>query len=60
MTTFGVVAIGIHVATWYRPNGRLAVDQIAAVFADFVLRGLTNPQEQVPMPSASAISVSRR
>lgn len=55
MAAFAIVAIGIHVATWYRPNGRLSVDQIAAVFADFVLRGLTNPDEQVVMPAVGAV-----
>ncbi len=59
MTTFGVVAIAIHVATWYKPNQRLSVDQIAAVFADFVLRGLTNPDEQAPMPSPAAVTPAR-
>lgn len=58
MTTFGVVAIGIHVATWYTPTGRLQVDQIAAVFADFVLRGLKNPEEQVAMPTRSSIAAA--
>jgi AcrR family transcriptional regulator len=59
MTTFAIVAVGIHVATWYAPNRRLSVEQIAAAFADFVLRGLTNPDEQVRMPPAAVTTSSR-
>lgn len=32
---------------WYRPDGRLSPQQIAAIFVDLTLRGLLNPQSPV-------------
>jgi AcrR family transcriptional regulator len=48
LATYGIIAMGTHVADWYRPGGRLTLEQIASGHADFVLRALTNPAEQVP------------
>lgn len=49
LVTYAIVAIGTHVADWYRPDGRLGVDEIASVYSDFVLRSLVNPEQQVAL-----------
>jgi AcrR family transcriptional regulator len=47
LITYAIVAIGTHVADWYRPGGRLEITTIASVYSDFVLRSLCNPEQQV-------------
>jgi AcrR family transcriptional regulator len=47
LVTYGIIAMTTHVADWYRPGGRLGLEEIASVYSDFVLRGLTNPESQV-------------
>lgn len=49
LVTYGIIAMGTHVADWYSPGGRLTLDEIASVYADFILRGLTNPAAQVQL-----------
>ena len=48
LVTYGILAMGTHVADWYRAGGRLTLEEIASVYSDFVLRGLTNASPQVP------------
>ena len=48
LLTYAIVATGTQVSSWYRPRGRLSLRQIASVYSDFVLRGLTNKEPQVP------------
>lgn len=57
LVTYAIVAIGTHVADWYRPDGRLKVEQIASVYSDFVLRSLTNPEQQVALGDVLVDSV---
>jgi AcrR family transcriptional regulator len=38
--TFGITTMCTQVDTWYREGGRLQPSEIAATFADFILRGL--------------------
>lgn len=38
--TFGIGGMCTFVDIWYRPDGPLAADEIAAIYADFVLRAL--------------------
>jgi TetR/AcrR family transcriptional regulator, cholesterol catabolism regulator len=42
LLTYAILATGTQVSAWYRPRGRLTLQQIASVYSDFVLRGLTN------------------
>jgi TetR/AcrR family transcriptional regulator, cholesterol catabolism regulator len=44
LIVYAILAMGTHVADWYRPGGPQTLDQIAAVYADFILRGLTSPE----------------
>lgn len=39
--TFSVVARGTHVAAWYRPEGRLSLEQIVSIYSKSVLRELS-------------------
>jgi hypothetical protein len=43
--TFGIGGMCTFVDTWYREDGPLAPEQIAEIYADFVLRGLEGPSE---------------
>lgn len=48
LLTYVTLATGTQVSSWYRPRGRLSLQQIASVYSDFVLRALTNKEPQVP------------
>jgi TetR/AcrR family transcriptional regulator, cholesterol catabolism regulator len=48
LLTYAILATGTQVSSWYRPRGRLTLRQIASIYSDFVLRGLTNKEPQVP------------
>jgi AcrR family transcriptional regulator len=39
--TFGIATMCTQVDTWYREDGRLAPSEIAEIFSDFILRGLS-------------------
>jgi hypothetical protein len=43
LIVYAIIAMGTHVAAWYRPGGLQTLDHIASVYADFILRGLTAP-----------------
>ncbi|RSZ63842.1 TetR/AcrR family transcriptional regulator [Corynebacterium hylobatis] len=36
--TYSIVALGTHLAGWYRPGGRLSLDEIVETYTKFVLR----------------------
>lgn len=38
--TFSIVGMGSHIASWYRPEGRLSLDEIADFYTIFALREL--------------------
>ncbi|MQA08222.1 MAG: TetR family transcriptional regulator [Pseudonocardiaceae bacterium] len=40
ITVYGIVSMGRGVATWYRPDGPLAPEDVGSEYADQVLRGL--------------------
>jgi TetR/AcrR family transcriptional regulator, cholesterol catabolism regulator len=48
LLTYAILAMGTQVSSWYRPRGRLSLQQVASTYSDFVLRGLTNKEPQVP------------
>jgi AcrR family transcriptional regulator len=48
LLTYAILATGTQVSSWYRPRGRLSLQQIASMYSDFVLRALTNKEPQVP------------
>ena len=42
VVSYGLIAMLTWVASWYAPRGRLTLDQIGRIYADFALRGLWN------------------
>jgi len=50
LQTYAVLAIGTHVASWYRPDGRLTLDEVVQAYTDMILRQLGLP----PMPAEAA------
>jgi AcrR family transcriptional regulator len=47
LLTYAIVATGTQVSSWYKARGRLSLQEIASVYSDFVLRGVTNKEPQV-------------
>jgi AcrR family transcriptional regulator len=40
LAVFGLMALFTGVAVWYRPNGRLSLEQVADIYTDLFLRGV--------------------
>jgi len=40
LTAWAILAVGTSTSTWFRPDGRLQLEEIAARYTDFVLNGL--------------------
>ena len=57
LQTYALLALGVHVATWYRPDGPLGLDEIVDVYTTIALRqlGLQKPARQ-PRRSARKVS----
>jgi AcrR family transcriptional regulator len=51
LTTFAILGIGHSVGRWYRADGPLSPEQIAAQYVDFILAGL----RAEPAPGSAAI-----
>ena len=42
LTAWAILAVGTSPAAWFRPEGRLHLDDIAALYTDLILNGLTD------------------
>lgn len=53
--TFSILGMGIHIAAWYRPDGRLSLDAIAETYTTLALRELkvADADERVARHAAS-------
>ena len=40
LTAWAILAVGTSTSTWFRPDGRLQLEEIAALYTDLVLNGL--------------------
>ena len=40
LQAYAIVAIGTHVATWYRPGGSLSLDEVVSTYTQIILRQL--------------------
>ena len=40
MAAWAILAVGTSTSTWFRPDGRLQLDDIATLYTDLVLKGL--------------------
>jgi TetR/AcrR family transcriptional regulator, cholesterol catabolism regulator len=49
LQTYAIVAIGTHVAAWYRPEGSLSLDEVVAGYTEAILRQL-NVRSTAPLP----------
>ena len=58
LLTYAILATGTQVSAWYKTRGRLSLRQIASTYSDFVLRGLTNDQPQVPFGEVLKVQAS--
>ncbi len=47
LTTYAILEMGIGVATWFRPDGRLSEDEVVARYGDMALR-LAGPAPALP------------
>lgn len=53
LQTFAILAIGVHVSTWYRPKGPLTLDEIVEKYTVIVLRqlGVQEPAGSLRTPN---------
>jgi AcrR family transcriptional regulator len=63
LIAFAIIGTGLNVGRWYRPDGELSPEQIAAHYVDFILAGLRagagGPGPQIaPSSRSRAISAS--
>jgi TetR/AcrR family transcriptional regulator, cholesterol catabolism regulator len=42
LAVYAIVAVGTHVSNWYRPDGRLSLEEIARFHSDFLITSLVN------------------
>jgi AcrR family transcriptional regulator len=48
LAAWAILAIGTSTSTWYRPEGRLQLDDIAGLYTDLVLNGLAPGRRPAP------------
>ena len=53
LIAFGILTMITDVRLWYRPDGRLSLEDVAQFYATFVLRALRDPEHQPGHPSTS-------
>jgi AcrR family transcriptional regulator len=44
LAAWAILAIGTSTSTWFRPDGRLQLEDIAKLYTDLVLNGLASPR----------------
>jgi AcrR family transcriptional regulator len=54
LVVYAIIAMGTHVAGWYRPGGPHTLEHIAAVYSDFILRALAPPRSSLRSVSGPA------
>ncbi|WP_166969764.1 TetR/AcrR family transcriptional regulator [Brevibacterium atlanticum] len=54
LQAYAIVALGTDVATWYRPDGRLSLDEIVDIYSKIALRGLSVPDADKRVDGRSA------
>jgi AcrR family transcriptional regulator len=53
--TYSIVALGTNVASWYRPEGRMTLDEIVAAYTKFALRELQVPDADQRVEAARGL-----
>ncbi|GCE28626.1 TetR family transcriptional regulator [Dictyobacter alpinus] len=55
IASYAIIAMCTEVATWFRPNGRLSVQQVNTIYRQFITEGLLLPPGvAAPMPDETA------
>ena len=53
VSSYAIIAMCTEVATWFRPSGRLSVQQVIDIYAQMVTEGLLLVKESAEMPGES-------
>ncbi|HEY7419912.1 MAG TPA: TetR/AcrR family transcriptional regulator [Ktedonobacteraceae bacterium] len=53
VTSFAIITMCTEVATWFRPNGRLSVQQVIAIYLQIILQGLLEGDQTEQQPEAA-------
>lgn len=56
--TYSIVALGTHIAGWYRPEGRMPLEDIVAIYTKFTLRELKVPDADERVDAARRLPAS--
>jgi len=51
LQVFAIVAIGTHVASWYRPRAGMSLDEVVSVYTEVIMRQLNVPHPTLPDPT---------
>jgi hypothetical protein len=54
VASYAIIAMCTEVATWFRPDGRLSVQQVIAIYRQLITQGLLLTAEPMQMPEESA------
>ena len=54
ISSYAIIAMCTEVATWFRPNGRLNVQQVIDIYSQIIMQGLLDAEEHAQMPGGSA------
>jgi AcrR family transcriptional regulator len=54
ISSYAIIAMCTEVATWFRPNGRLNVQQVIDIYSQMIMQGLLDVEERAQMPGESA------
>ena len=54
VSSYAIIAMCTEVAAWFRPSGRLSVQQVIDIYAQMVTEGLLLVKESAEMPGESA------
>jgi AcrR family transcriptional regulator len=53
VVSYAIIAMCTEVATWFRPNGRLSVQQIIGIYTQMITQGLLATHKPAEMPGES-------
>jgi AcrR family transcriptional regulator len=54
VASYAIIAMCTEVATWFRPDGRLSVQQVIAIYQQIIAEGLLLTSESISMADGSA------
>jgi AcrR family transcriptional regulator len=54
ISSYAIIAMCTEVSTWFRPNGRLSVQEVIDMYSQFIMQGLLSLPENAQTPGESA------